>query len=215
MSTVTRWWWVRHAPVDSGGRIYGQTDPSCDTSDTLSMRGLAALLPAGAVWMTSHLSRTIDTAAAIVAAGMAAPEPLIERGFVEQSFGEWHGLAWDELRAADATVYKEFWKNPGTTAPPGGESVAQLIARVSPVIERLTEEFAGRDVVAVTHGGTIRSALALALGIDAERALGLRIDNLSLTRIDHVAGGILPTGRGGVWRVVMVNRPPDLAPGAG
>ena len=23
MSTTTRWWWIRHAPVESGGRIYG------------------------------------------------------------------------------------------------------------------------------------------------------------------------------------------------
>ena len=30
----TRWWWVRHAPVrEDNGRIYGQKDLGCDTSD--------------------------------------------------------------------------------------------------------------------------------------------------------------------------------------
>ncbi len=212
MTEVTRWWWVRHAPVaDYDGRIYGQTDKPADTSDGVAMRALAAALPEGAVWVTSHLSRTIDTAAAIAAAGLAAPEPLIERQFVEQSFGDWHGVHWDEVRAADAPEYRKFWSDPGHTPPPGGESVAQLIARTSAAIERWCAEYAGRDIVAVTHGGTIRSALALALGLEPEKALSLRIDNLSLTRLDHIKDGILWGGGGGVWRVISVNQ--TLTPG--
>ena len=46
MSTETRWWWIRHAPVvDHGGRIYGQRDMACDTSDAAAMSWLAAALP--------------------------------------------------------------------------------------------------------------------------------------------------------------------------
>src|SRR5947209_6560238 len=31
---ITRWWWVRHAPVRSdGGNIYGQQDIACDCGD--------------------------------------------------------------------------------------------------------------------------------------------------------------------------------------
>jgi alpha-ribazole phosphatase len=214
MSKVTRWWWVRHAPVKNiNGRIYGQTDKEADVSDRVAMKALAEALPEGAVWVTSHLSRTIDTAAAIVAAGLAAPEPLIERELVEQSFGDWHGLAWDELRAADKQIYKDFWAAPGDTAPPNGESVADLIARCSTAILRLTEEYSGRDIVAVTHGGTIRAALSLALGLSAEQALSLRIDNLSLSRLDHVAGGILAQGRGGAWRIVTLNNIPGATIG--
>jgi len=37
----TRFWWVRHAPVDHGGRIYGQKDMPCDCSDTAVFTGLA------------------------------------------------------------------------------------------------------------------------------------------------------------------------------
>jgi len=29
-AAVTRWWWIRHAPVRDGGRIYGQSDLPCD-----------------------------------------------------------------------------------------------------------------------------------------------------------------------------------------
>ena len=52
MTGVTRWWWVRHAPVvGNGGRIHGQDDVPCDTSDTRALQALAASLPAGAVWV--------------------------------------------------------------------------------------------------------------------------------------------------------------------
>jgi alpha-ribazole phosphatase len=38
----------------------------------------------------------------------------------------------------------------------------------------------------VIHSGTVRAALAIALGIAPESALSFRVDPLSLTRIDHV-----------------------------
>ncbi len=46
-----------------------------------------------------------------------------------------------------------------------------------------------------------RSALSLALGLDAEAALAFAIENCSLTRIDRVDG----PGLGHGWRVVTVN----------
>ncbi len=73
MTGVTRWWWVRHASVaGNGGRIHGQNDVPCDTSDTRTFQALAAALPADAVWVTSHLARAVDTAKAITAAGVPA-----------------------------------------------------------------------------------------------------------------------------------------------
>ncbi len=42
MTVTTRWWWIRHAPVDAGGRIYGQCDLPADCSDDARMRWLAS-----------------------------------------------------------------------------------------------------------------------------------------------------------------------------
>ena len=52
----------------------------------------------------------------------------------------------------------------------------------------------------------MRAALAVALGLQAEAALTFTIENLSLTRLDHIAGadGIAH------WRVVAVNQRPKL-----
>jgi broad specificity phosphatase PhoE len=204
----TRWWWVRHAPVvDHGGRIYGQLDMPCDTSDHETLRALAGLLPTGAVWVTSHLSRTRDTAAALVTVGLDAPAPFVEPDLAEQNFGAWQGKSWDEIAAFDPDVHARFWQDPTVNAPPGGESFSELIRRVRAAVVRLCEAHAGRDIVAVTHGGTIRAALALALDLRPAQAMAVKIDNWSLTRLDHIPGGVL-RGRGGCWRVYGVNVPP-------
>lgn len=215
MTATTRWWWIRHAPVPSGGRIYGQSDLPADCSDSETFRALAPLLPDRALWVTSHLQRTHQTAAAIrehPPQDVALSDPqLVEPALAEQSFGEWQGLTHEELARHRNGAWHRFWLTPATEAPPGGESFIQLMERVAEVIERLSRDHAGRDIVAVTHGGTIRAALALALALEPEKALALAVDNCSLTQIDHIHGPVGSHDPGqanqGVWRVVRVNQP--------
>jgi broad specificity phosphatase PhoE len=202
MSATTRWWWIRHAPVTAhDGRVYGQSDVPCDTSDAAAFRALAAMLPAGAVLVTSHLRRTQQTAAAIAAAGLALPEPVVEPDLAEQHLGAWQGRPRDEVYDS-LPVRHPFWLAPADTAPPGGESFADLARRAHRAIGHLSQSNAGRDIIAVTHGGTIRAAIGLALGLSPEAALRFTVDNLSLTRLDRIGG---PDGP--LWRVVSVNRP--------
>ena len=204
---TTRWWWIRHAPViNTHGRCYGQTDVECDVSAAAAFKGLAARLPDDAVWLTSPLGRTKRTAAAIAeqlkAAGRPAPAPETEPDFIEQHFGEWHGRSYAEIGALDPVGHR-FWLAPAETAPPGGESFVDVVRRVSAGIERRVADHPGRDLVVVAHGGSIRAAVAAALGLDPEAALALTVDTLSLTRLDHIAG----PGRGHGWRVGHVNLP--------
>ena len=208
---ITRWWWIRHARVTvNRGCCYGQTDLPCDVLDTEGFTRMAKRLPAQAVWVTSPLRRTHMTAAALVEAGLDGPRPIpgpevaIEPDLIEQHFGEWQGVRYDELAARRGEAWHRFWLAPAHETPPGGESFVALMRRVHGAIARLNERFAGRDILAVTHGGTIRAALALALDLAPEAALAFTIDNLSLTQIDHVPG----PGVGHAWRVGAVNQPP-------
>ncbi len=201
------WWWIRHAPVpDAEGRLNGRRDVDCDTSDGASLRILAAMLPGDAVAVVSPLKRTRQTLAAIAAAGARLPEPLVEPDFVEQSFGCWEGLGWAEMQAGDPEAYAAFWRNPTRNSPPGGESFEAQMRRVAAAIERLTTAFAGRDIVSVSHGGTIRAAVAHALGLTPEAAMAIVIDNLSLTRLSLVHDRLLSPGRA-TWLVQAVNVP--------
>jgi alpha-ribazole phosphatase len=211
MVQLTRWWWVRHAPVTvNEGRCYGQTDHPCDCSNDAAFAGLAQRLPKDAVWVTSPLKRTHMTASGIVRAGLPGPDPIpgpgviVEADLAEQHFGEWQGLTYAELAERNGSAWPRFWMGPAHQAPPGGESFADLLERAQPAILRLSETHAGRDIIAVTHGGTIRAAVALALDIAPEAALAITVDNLSLTRIEH-----FPDANAAyAWRVTAVNLPP-------
>jgi alpha-ribazole phosphatase len=199
----TRWWWIRHAPVPDGGCIYGQRDLDCDCSDIEAFRTLARELPRDAVWYTSNLARTKQTAAAILGAdgrpaGCTAT-PLSE--FAEQHLGQWQGQKRSAFYAARGVGVRTLWFAPAEERPPGGESFADLMARVTPAILRLTEEHCGRDIVCVSHGGTIRAAIALALALAPQTGLSFTIDNCSLTRLDHLKPA-------GLWRVSAINHRP-------
>lgn len=201
MTTATRWWWVRHAPVHSDGRIYGQSDALADTADEEVFAALARLLPTDAALVTSHLQRTTQTADAIAAAGLALPDAIVEPDLAEQSFGDWQGARREEVFASLDRRHP-FWLAPADHRPPNGETFGEVMERVVRVIERLTVELRGRDILAVAHGGTIRAALGHALALVPDRALGFTIDNCSVTRIDHY---ILPEHED-TWYVARVNQ---------
>lgn len=206
-ATVTRWWHIRHAPVPNpGGRIYGQRDMPADTGDRTAFATLAAWLPSEAVWVVTPLQRTRQTAVAILEAAGRPAEPaaelVIEPDLIEQNFGDWQGLPPSEVYGLLGAVHP-FWMSPAETRPPNGESFIELMHRVGRVVERLSAAHSGRDIVAVTHGGTIRAALALALGLSGEVALRFSVDTLSLTRLDHITFAEGPSA----WRIGGINRP--------
>jgi alpha-ribazole phosphatase len=206
---TTRWWWVRHAPVrNDGGNIYGQSDIACDTSDRDVFEAVAKILPRGAVWYASNLMRTHQTAEAIWAAGFPQPATMIkEAAFAEQNLGQWQGMnraAFLASRPAGSNWFADI-----DQPAPGGESYMDLYTRVTAAITRITQAEAGRDVIAVGHGGTIKAAVALALGGLVEKGLAFEIDNCSVTRLDHIVSGETST-----WRLPMVNQQPWMADAA-
>jgi alpha-ribazole phosphatase len=186
LAAVTRWWWIRHGPPAG--------------ADAAALATLAGRLPAGAVWVASHLRRAQETAAALYPD--IAARLMVEPAIAEQDFGAWEGRSWNELAAAEGEAYAAFWREPASRAPPGGESFRAVVDRVGAAVARLNAAHRGRDIVAVAHAGSVRAALALALAVDAERALAFAIDHCSLTRLDHVGDA----GRG-AWRVIAVNMP--------
>jgi alpha-ribazole phosphatase len=203
---ITRWWWVRHAPVrGDGGNIYGQQDIECDCGDREVFEAVAKILPRNAVWIASNLKRTHQTAQAIWAAGFPKPATMPhEPAFAEQHLGQWQGMNRKAFLASRPVG--DHWFADISEPPPGGESFMDLYNRATRAIERINAEQAGRDVIAVGHGGTIRAAVGLALGGQPERGLAFDIDNCSVTRLDHFAS----PGKS-IWRLPMVNQQPWIA----
>ncbi|GAB0119640.1 histidine phosphatase family protein [Acidisoma sp. 7E03] len=200
--TSTRFWLIRHALVDAEARLrlYGDQDvPVCAATMRTQAAAYAELgqrLPQPARWFVTPLSRTRLTAEAIFAGGYPAQPLAVEAGMIEQSFGALQGTENAELSARLALPKHDFWPTSHAERPEGGESFEDVIGRVGAIIERLARGHAGEDLVIVCHGGTIRAAMAHALGIGAEPALRFTVGNISLTRLER---------RGDAWRVLAAN----------
>jgi broad specificity phosphatase PhoE len=201
----TNFWLIRHALVEENARafLYGVMDVALCEPTLLEQapmyRSLAARLPRPADWYVTPLSRTRRTAETIFAHGYPAVPLRVEPDLIEQSLGDWQGLPHAELPPRLALPQHAFWPLAGNEKPPGGESMADVIARVGPAMERLAETHAGHDVVIVSHGGAIRGAIAHALRIGPDSALHMAIQNLGLTRLEHSDDG---------WRALCVNELP-------
>lgn len=194
---TTRWWLVRHGPVPCPhGRIHGQLDVACDVSDDEDFRQLAHRIPSHALLVESGLIRCRQTSGALESAGLVLPPPLIEADLMEQNFGRWQGRSWNDLTVEKEPELADFWRDPAHTAPPGGESFAEVCLRVKDALARLSLIHGDRDILAVIHAGAIRAALAVALDLDPPQALRFAVQPLSLTRLDATADG---------WRVECVN----------
>lgn len=207
--TVTRWWWVRHAPVrEDAGFIYGQKDLNCDCSDTVVFNAVARVLPRTPLWYASPLRRTHQTAAALWVAGAAKPPDglVIDPAFSEQDLGEWQGRNRAEFFASRPPQIASFWFAPADERAPGGESFSELFTRVRDAIERLNVTHRGADIIVAAHGGPIKAAIAHALGLEAGAGFAFIIDNCSVTRLDHLHGENLSG-----WRVQMINQQPWIA----
>ena len=206
-TVVTRCWWIRHAPVPGfEGRLYDHDHVEADVSNETAFKLLAQRLPKDAVWVVSHMRRAHQTAQAIGAAGYALPALIEDPEVAEMSFGTLAGKAYSDFKDLLAPEdYHKFWMQPAAMRPPEGESFEDLCRRVDRAFARHVRAHAGKDIVFVSHGGTIRAALRTALEIKPDNALTISIENLSTTRIDHVPG----EGLDGNFRVVFVNTRPS------
>jgi broad specificity phosphatase PhoE len=77
----------------------------------------------------------------------------------EIGYGRWEGSTFAQMRASDPELFAKRRADKWTVPPPGGESYAEVQARVRDWYDGLIA-----DTVAVAHGGTAR-ALMVALAI--------------------------------------------------
>lgn len=150
---------LRHPLVSGGaGRCYGRLDLRLarPRQDIPALIGQLAPMK-GAAIHTSPLHRCRLVAEAVATAWGVTAEP--DPRLIEMDFGAWEGRAWDDIPrpaldawAADLTGFR----------PPGGETGAELIARVRAFWADITAAH-GRHVI-ITHGGPLKVLTALAAG---------------------------------------------------
>jgi ribonuclease H / adenosylcobalamin/alpha-ribazole phosphatase len=107
----------------------------------------------------SPIKRAAQTAGEIAASLGCSLEAIEE--FREIGFGEWDGLTNEELISGYEEQYNA-WRGSFEVAPPGGESLRELDARVRIGLDLVLNNHGGKTLVVVAHVMTIRSLLRVA-----------------------------------------------------
>ncbi|TFD79158.1 histidine phosphatase family protein [Cryobacterium fucosi] len=126
-----------------------------------------ALVPLVGV-VSSPLERCRQTSQLILDRQPGSLARPVEEDLTECDYGEWQGLALDEL--AQEKLWSVVQTQPSAAIFPGGESLAAMQARSVAAIRRHDAAFEaqhgpGAVWVAVSHGDIIKSILADALGM--------------------------------------------------
>ena len=79
----------------------------------------------------------------------------VDARLAEISFGEWEGLTYTDVLSRDKDIFARREADKWGFRPPGGESYAQVTARISQWHAKLD-----RDTVVAAHGGTGRALIA-------------------------------------------------------
>ncbi len=180
---------VRHGAAEGAdGIAVGQVDLPLSAAGADSIRRLAATWagPAPDLLLASDLARAASSAA-IFAERWDLPVE-IDRRLREMDFGDWDGRPWSEVKEADEAFFRQWMDSWWHRPPPGGESFGDVARRAESWLAEVLES-PGRTVVAVAHGGTIRTALSHVLGAPPERVFHLRLDH-------GLVSGLATTWRG-------------------
>jgi probable phosphoglycerate mutase len=162
---------IRHGETDWNreGRLQGRRDiplnalGRAQAEDVARRLGQSGVPVETAAFLSSPLLRARETTEILRRAlGLDPSSYRIDERLAELSFGDWEGSSWRELRRREPDALARRERDKWSFVPPGGESYADLAARLAPIIETLD------GMVLVAHGGVAR-ALLVRLGGLSER----------------------------------------------
>jgi len=187
-ASFVRLFLVRHAEALANPELRylgSRDDPLTERGQWQALQLAKAFAPLDlAAVYTSPLTRTVATAQPIADAhGMSI---ILEPRLVEAAMGTWEGLRRAEIlaRSADDATRHQQWEADPTCAPPGGESIAAVQARVVACVHDLAERHAGASVVLVSHVGPIKALLCTAMDVPLTTGQRMFLDSATVSVID-------------------------------
>jgi uncharacterized phosphatase len=159
---------VRHGETDwnRDRRFQGRADQPLNETGRAQARELAEILrnePVSVLY-TSPLRRASETAEILAERLLLEARPL--DALLEIDVGTWEGLTIDDVRVRfpeqAAVDWRSGWED--------GETYTGLEQRVIPALLELGTRHNGEHILAVTHAGPLRAAIASSLSLGYEEA---------------------------------------------
>ncbi|WP_051560499.1 histidine phosphatase family protein [Marinobacterium jannaschii] len=182
---------MRHGEPAQRGLYLGQTDLALSAAGRARA---AQVLRQAEGWQeiySSPLQRCRESAAE--AAQRLGVKLSVEQRLQEYGFGQWDGLAIEDIYQRDAAAVNAFWQDPVNAPPPQAESLDgfrnRVVACLESCLAETDAEQGERHILWLCHGGVIRALIADCLGIPPANWQKITIDYCSLSRIRFFADG--------------------------
>jgi broad specificity phosphatase PhoE len=177
---------IRHGEVEANVdfRYLGRRDDPLTARGTAQAAALARMVaesPPSRI-LSSPLVRATTTAEAIAAHCGVEVEP--EERLVEMSFGRWEGMSRAEVLESDPVNLAAWEADPEHVAPPEGESLGDVAARVTGLVDSLRAAPPDGAVALVSHVGPLKVLLCAALGLPMSGMRRLFLDPATVSVVD-------------------------------
>jgi alpha-ribazole phosphatase len=173
---------IRHPPpIDVDGLCYGRLDVAVDERDIVrTAESIFGQIP-GQTLASARIYCSPSSRCMGLARYIASPRaPTAAEDLIEMSFGDWQGIRWDAIARLEIDAWaNDLWGY----RPGGGESAEMVAARWERWLHHVRRSESG-NVVAVTHAGVIRVALARGGHGHGPSALEAHIPFGSVHRLD-------------------------------
>lgn len=200
---MTRIAFLRHGPTDwnAQSRIQGREDVPLSADGAQLMQALRLPVPFDAARVfTSPLVRARETARAIEARAPHVADP----DLIEMDWGQWSGETVAALRERLGDAFLENEARGLDFRAEGGESPRDVMGRLSGFARRACA--LGESVLAITHKGVIRAALAMGTGWDMKGRAPVKLKWQALHVFDAHEDGSLKLVEANV--MLKANRAP-------
>ena len=180
---------IRHGEVEGAHRYNGHRDVALTERGVDQYHQLKPRLDPDRIsaCYTSDLTRTVRGGE--ILGSHLGVEPVKLRQLRELNCGEWQGLTLAEIQAERPDEWAARLADLVHFRVPGGESLADLAARVLPAVKEIVARHRGEEVLVVAHGGVNRVILMDAIGAPTASMFSIEQRYCCLNVIDYYADG--------------------------
>jgi probable phosphoglycerate mutase len=208
---VTRILAVRHGETawNHDTRIQGHTDIDLNERGRWQAAQLAQALAEEPIdaFYASDLSRALETARAVA---RRHDRPVhTHNGLRERCFARFQGHTWAELEARYPEESTAWRKRVPDFAPPGGESLLQLQARVVAAVNELAARHPGEQLLMAVHGGVLDILYRAATRLELQAPRSWELTNTAINRLLWTPEGLSLVGWADTGHLQAGNGPLD------
>lgn len=176
---------IRHGKTDlnSKERYQGKTDLPLNKDGSSQIRKLKPRLTKLnlEVIFTSPAKRSRETCE-ILFKHKQIPI-VVHAGLTEIDFGAWEKLTYNEIKKRLPTQLAKWENNPFKHATPEGETMKNVLNRLSKLYQEILQQHRGKTIALVGHGGSFNILLCHLFEIVAKAKWQFRLSTASLSEI--------------------------------